>query len=74
MTNTTEREQIVAWLRHPDRRSLVTMDEVRRSYICRDPFPVGERIWEEVETPHRLPTPSDYADAIERGDHLKESN
>lgn len=64
-----EREAIVAWLRSDERKLLVEMPEVEVSMWSNEPG-VGLLTWVETQKPKRLPTASDFADAIERGDHL----
>lgn len=65
-----ERESVVAWLREEERSSLIPMPDTVIP-AGRDYDDYGNEYWrpEERRKISRLPTPGDYADAIERGDH-----
>lgn len=68
-----ERELIVAWLRDPKRREFIPMpDRVIPAHMETDDY--GEPLFwrkEERRKISRLPTALDFADAIERGEHLQ---
>lgn len=64
-------ERVIAWLRDPKRREFVPMPETPKDgFWTTDDY--GELEWVPPQLMmKRLPTVRDYADAIERGEHLK---
>ena len=75
MTAAQEREAVVRWLRDEARREFIAMpDTIIPGYFEEE---YGEeRFWvpEQRRACSRLPTHNDYADAIEAGEHIKETS
>ena len=85
MTAEQEREAVVRWLRDKARREFIAMpDTIIPGYFEEEygeerfwvPEQRRERFWvpEQRRACSRLPTHNDYADAIEAGEHIKETS